>query len=150
MDIYIYIFFFFYRKNVYYSHINSVKQCILLKREKLVMSCKIIYFIEDSIKREIQEKLFVPLGGPHQLLPANRKLPRGHFSDSAPYQHLPITLTLVNKTKPKLKLSSTYPQPKTQNQRLVLPQALTSSSFFRGGGLYFDFDFGFPAMGKWS
>ena len=53
-----------------------------------------------------------------QLLPDNRNLPRGHFSDSAPHQHLPITLTLVNKTKPRLKLSSTYPQPKTQNQSL--------------------------------
>ena len=31
------------------------------------------------------------------------------FSDSAPHQHLSITSTFVNKTKPRLKLNSTYP-----------------------------------------
>ena len=46
------------------------------------------------------------------------------FSDSHPQQHLPITLTLVNKTKPRL-------QRETQNQRLVclkLSLLLPSSS----------------------
>ena len=42
------------------------------------------------------------------------------FSDSHPQQHLPITLTLVNKTKPRL-------QRETQNQRLL---SASSSHFF--------------------
>ena len=57
------------------------------------------------------EKLLVPPRGPlmwsSRLLPANRKVPRGHFSNSTPHQPLPITLTLINKIKPRLKLSST-------------------------------------------
>ena len=57
------------------------------------------------------KKLLVPPGGPlmrsSRLLPTNRKVPCGHFLNSIPHQSLPITLTLVNKTKPRLKLSST-------------------------------------------
>ena len=43
------------------------------------------------------------------------------FSDSAPHQRLLIILTLVNKTKPRIKLNSTYPQPENQNQNSPSP-----------------------------
>ena len=69
---------------------------------------------------QLQEKLLVPPRGPLMwsslLLPAKRKVPHGYFFWLSSTSSLPINLTIVNKTKPRLKLSSTYPQSETQNQ----------------------------------
>ena len=58
-----------------------------------------------------------PLMWSSLLLPDNKKVTHGHFFWLSSTSSLPINLTIVNKTtKPRLQLSSAYPQPETQNQ----------------------------------
>ena len=85
-----------------------------------------------------------------RLLPTNRKVPRGHFFDSTPHQHLPITLTLVNKTKPRLKLSSTLThsrKPKIKDLFCLKLSLLLPSSSDSRSQLTLSFSFLFSLCG---
>ena len=58
----------------------------------------------------------------------NKKVSRSHFFDSAPHQHLLISLTLVNKTKPRLKLNSTLTHSRKIKDLFCLKLSLLLSS----------------------